>query len=113
MISTMREYLGGLKLVLLFVILAFVGTSVVYFGADALSRKGVGDHSVATVNGEDIPVERGDLPDAATFVRHVPHLSFVSGEDDVAFLRARHAQLSSSKLFAEMERADDESGRAP
>jgi len=58
LISTMREYLGGLKLVLLFVILAFVGTSVVYFGADALSRKGVGDHSVATVNGEDIPVER-------------------------------------------------------
>lgn len=58
MISTMREYLGGLKLILLFVILAFVGTSVVYFGADALGRKRVGDHSVATVNGEDIPVER-------------------------------------------------------
>ncbi len=58
MISTMREYLGGLKLVLLFVILAFVGTSVVYFGADAIGRKRLGDHSVATVNGEDIPVER-------------------------------------------------------
>ena len=54
----MREYVGGLKLVLLFVILAFVGTSVVYFGADALGRKRLGDHSVATVNGEDIPVER-------------------------------------------------------
>ena len=58
MISTMREYLGGLKLVLLFVILAFVGTSVVYFGADALGRKRLGDNSVATVNGEDIPVDR-------------------------------------------------------
>ncbi len=58
MISTMREYLGGLKLILLFVILAFVGTSVVYFGADAIGRKRLGDHSVATVNGEDIPVER-------------------------------------------------------
>jgi peptidyl-prolyl cis-trans isomerase D len=58
LISTMREYLGGLKLILLFVILAFVGTSVVYFGADAIGRKRLGDHSVATVNGEDIPVER-------------------------------------------------------
>jgi malate dehydrogenase (quinone) len=37
----------------------------------------------------------------------VPHLSFVSGEDDVAFLRARHAQLASSKLFADMELCDD------
>jgi len=58
LISTMRAYLGGLKLILLFVILAFVGTSVVYFGADAIGRKRLGDHSVATVNGEDIPVER-------------------------------------------------------
>lgn len=58
MISSMREYLGGLKLILLFVILAFVGTSVVYFGADALGRRGGGEHTVATVNGEDIPVER-------------------------------------------------------
>src|SRR5687768_5455381 len=46
-------------------------------------------------------VERGDIPDASTFVRRVPHLSFVSGAEDVAFLRARHAQLVSSKLFAE------------
>lgn len=48
-------------------------------------------------------VERGDLPDAATFVRHVPHVSFVSGDEDVAFLRARHARLSATKLFAGME----------
>jgi malate dehydrogenase (quinone) len=54
-------------------------------------------------------VERGDLPDASTFVRHVPHLSFVSGENDVAFLRARHAQLVRSKLFAGMELSEDAS----
>lgn len=52
-------------------------------------------------------VERGDIPDASTFVRHVPHLSFVSGEEDVAFLRARHAQLVRSKLFADLEISDE------
>lgn len=52
-------------------------------------------------------VERGDIPDASTFVRRVPHLSFVSGDEDVAFLRARHARLASSKLFADMELSED------
>jgi peptidyl-prolyl cis-trans isomerase D len=58
LISTMREYFRGLKFVLLIVIVAFIATSVVYFGADAVSRGGVGDHAVASVNGEEIPVER-------------------------------------------------------
>ena len=58
MISTMREYFRGLKFVLLIVIVAFIATSVVYFGADAVSRGGVSDHAVASVNGEEIPVER-------------------------------------------------------
>ena len=57
MISTMREYFRGLKFVLLLVIVAFVATSVVYFGAGSMSG-GVSDHAVATVNGEEIPVER-------------------------------------------------------
>jgi malate dehydrogenase (quinone) len=52
-------------------------------------------------------VDRGELPDASAFVRDVPHVSFVSGDDDVAFLRARHAQLSSSELFADMELCED------
>jgi peptidyl-prolyl cis-trans isomerase D len=58
LISTMRDYFRGLKFVLLIVIAAFIATSVVYFGADAVSRRGVGDHAVASVNGEEIPVER-------------------------------------------------------
>ena len=57
MISTMREYFRGLKFVLLLVIVAFVATSVVYFGTGSMSG-GVSDHAVATVNGEEIPVER-------------------------------------------------------
>src|SRR5438045_3577759 len=32
---------------------------------------------------------QGDLPNEAEFVRQVPHLSFVWGEDDVRFLHAR------------------------
>jgi peptidyl-prolyl cis-trans isomerase D len=56
-ISTMREYFRGLKFVLLLVIVAFVATSVVYFGTGSMSG-GRSDHAVATVNGEEIPVER-------------------------------------------------------
>jgi malate dehydrogenase (quinone) len=52
-------------------------------------------------------VRSGDLPDEATFLRTVPHLSFVHGAADVAFLRARVAQLASSPLFAELEWSDD------
>ncbi len=59
MISTMREYFRGLKFVLLIVIVAFVATSVVYFGASSLSGSGgPGGTGVATVNGEEIPAER-------------------------------------------------------
>ena len=52
-------------------------------------------------------VERGELPAAHTFVRPVPHLSFVQGDDDVAFLRARHAELVRSPLFSDMEWSED------
>ena len=58
MISTMREYFRGLKFVLLIVIVAFITTSVVYFGSDAVGRRGPGENSVASVNGEEIPIER-------------------------------------------------------
>lgn len=53
-------------------------------------------------------VTRGELPDAASFVRLVPHVSFVWGEADVAFLKARHAELIRSPLFAGMEWSDDD-----
>lgn len=50
---------------------------------------------------------QGDLPVETEFVRPVPHLSFVWGEDDVRFLRARHRTLTHSPLFAGMEISDD------
>jgi malate dehydrogenase (quinone) len=49
----------------------------------------------------------GDLPEASSFVRRVPHVSFVWGEDDVAFLGARHAKLTESALFSGMELTTD------
>jgi malate dehydrogenase (quinone) len=52
-------------------------------------------------------VASGELPEAQSFVRTVPHLSFVSGEDDVAFLRRRYSQLSDAPLFEEMEFSED------
>src|SRR5689334_16141005 len=52
-------------------------------------------------------IRSGALPEAATFVRDVPHLSFVDGEADVAFLRARAAQLRESPLFGDMVFTED------
>lgn len=52
-------------------------------------------------------VEEGDLADPSAFVRTVPHLSFVWGEDDVRFLEARHRELVRSPLFERMELARD------
>jgi malate dehydrogenase (quinone) len=52
-------------------------------------------------------VRAGDLPDLETFVRRVPHLSFVHGAADVAFLAARAKQLAASPLFADLEYSED------
>ncbi len=49
----------------------------------------------------------GDLPDEAAFLRRVPHLSFVTGEEQVDFLRARVRALSGSPRFAELEHSED------
>src|SRR5215472_16354646 len=53
----MREYLRGLKLILLFVILAFIVTSFLYFSSD-LRMGNARSNAVASVNGEEIPPAR-------------------------------------------------------
>src|SRR5262245_51750150 len=53
----MRTYFRSLKFVLLIVILAFVVTSVVYFGSGTLGGGHVGN-AAATVNGEEISTDR-------------------------------------------------------
>ena len=66
MISSMREYFKSLKFILVIVILAFVATSVVYFGTSALSGGGGKPNVVATVNGEEISAERFRRAQTAT-----------------------------------------------
>ncbi|MCQ8277064.1 malate dehydrogenase (quinone) [Acetobacteraceae bacterium KSS8] len=52
-------------------------------------------------------VRTGAIADPASFIRSCPHLSFVVGHDDVAFLRKRHAEMSAHHCFAGMEFTDD------
>src|SRR5438876_4841984 len=58
MITVMRRYRRVLQIGLLFVIAAFVITSVVVSGANPFRGGGVARDSVATVNGETIPTDR-------------------------------------------------------
>lgn len=41
------------------------------------------------------------------FIVPVPHMSFVQGEEDVAFLKQRYEAMSNNPLFEEMEFSDD------
>lgn len=50
-------------------------------------------------------VERGVIE--PNFIRPVPHLSFVTGEKDVEFLRKRFAALQKNHLFAGMKFTED------
>lgn len=51
-------------------------------------------------------VEKRRLPAPAGFIRSVPHLSFVRG-DDVKFLRTRHKALANHPFFVGMEYTED------
>ncbi|MEY4940677.1 MAG: hypothetical protein RIQ93_2412 [Verrucomicrobiota bacterium] len=48
-------------------------------------------------------VAHGLAPRPARWIRAVPHLSFVRGEAQIAFLRARHAALGAHPFFRGME----------
>jgi len=52
-------------------------------------------------------VERQVLADPQAFIRPVPHLSFVWGEDSVAFLQRRHQALAATPQFAAMAWSTD------
>jgi malate dehydrogenase (quinone) len=42
-----------------------------------------------------------------SFINHVPHISFVWGNDNVAFLKSRYEELVKNKLFAGMQYTED------
>lgn len=52
-------------------------------------------------------VGEGLLPEPERFINPVPHMSFVWGEDNVAYLRKRHEALQGHPLFQGMEFSDD------
>lgn len=47
------------------------------------------------------------IPDPSTFISPTPHISFVEGSDNVAFLRERFLNLKPHHLFSNMQFADD------
>jgi len=52
-------------------------------------------------------VNEGVLPEPSDFINPVPHMTFVWGEENVAFLRKRYELLKDQPLFAGMEYSED------
>lgn len=52
-------------------------------------------------------VENGVLPDVRSFLNPIPHVSFVTGADNVQYLRKRYDALVTNPLFGTMEFIDD------
>ena len=52
-------------------------------------------------------VGRGAIPDPRAFLHPCPHMSFVWGEENVAFLRARYAAMSAHHCYHGMEYSED------
>jgi len=52
-------------------------------------------------------VENGSIPDPQSFIHPTPHMSYVWGADNVAYLKARYEALKDHPLFAGMKFSDD------
>src|SRR4051794_2479293 len=52
-------------------------------------------------------VEHGVLDAPSTFINATPHMTFVTGEKDVAFLKKRYEVLRQQPLFAGIEYSED------
>ncbi len=52
-------------------------------------------------------INTGELPAPSQFINTTPHISFVWGEENVAFLRQRYEKLSAHHLFKDMEYSED------
>ncbi|QBE62040.1 malate dehydrogenase (quinone) [Pseudoduganella lutea] len=53
-------------------------------------------------------VQKGYLGDPRTFINNVPHMSFVWGDDNIAFLQKRYAALQKENLFKGMIYTEDQ-----
>lgn len=52
-------------------------------------------------------VKNGVLKNPRSFINSTPHMSFVWGEDNIAFLKKRYEALQASPLFAGMQYSED------
>lgn len=52
-------------------------------------------------------VEKGVLDEPSTFINATPHMTFVRGEKDVAYLKARYEVLKEQPLFEGIEYSED------
>ncbi len=52
-------------------------------------------------------VQNKRIRDPKDFIMPIPHMSFVQGEENVAFLRKRFEQMANHPLFKGMEFSDD------
>jgi malate dehydrogenase (quinone) len=52
-------------------------------------------------------VDQGILPQPAEFITKVPHMSFVRGVENQAYLKRRHQTMSGHHFFADMEYSED------
>jgi malate dehydrogenase (quinone) len=52
-------------------------------------------------------IQRRVIQSPETFIRRIPHISFVWGEDDVAYLRRRYTALQAYHLFHGMQYSED------
>lgn len=51
-------------------------------------------------------VENKQIIDPETFIQKLPHMSFVWGDENIAFLKQRHEQLTNNALFCDMSYSD-------
>src|SRR5271168_5327463 len=52
-------------------------------------------------------VRKGAIPDPRAFIHPCPHMSFVWGADNVAFLKARYKEMSAHHCYHGMEYSED------
>ncbi|WP_451986005.1 malate dehydrogenase (quinone) [Azospirillum endophyticum] len=52
-------------------------------------------------------VAKGAIPDPRAFLHPCPHMSFVQGEENVAFLRHRHREMAAHHCYHGMEFSDE------
>jgi len=52
-------------------------------------------------------VRKGAIPDPRAFIHPCPHMSFVWGQENVAFLRTRHQEMAAHHCYHGMEYSED------